>query len=243
MRRTGKEREEIGDMGVLLDALKKSAVEIDRDRTTSFGESFEKQRRDFGKGYQVQNELVSVSKQGIKALKSGDATEVERCKQKMFRLWDDIGNINVPLDTWWQFSGNAGQEFVEFLGVASLWPYVTGVAQEMGSIPSVDELRMRPQTWLRGLGDVPGELGKMVLDGLLEMDFSNKEERIAIRRRLVEVVQEIYGFLSLYETAYPQVINDSRMRGYRNTFRGMLQNVGFLLEKMKNELLGAMERN
>ncbi|MBI5421245.1 MAG: hypothetical protein HZA35_02925 [Parcubacteria group bacterium] len=162
-------------MGVLFDSLEKSAVETVRDRTIAFGESFENQRRNFGKGYQAQNDLILTSKVGVGALKSGDAVEVERCKQRMFRLWDDIDNIIVPLDTWWQFSGNAGQEFVEFLGVAALWPYVSGVAQEVDLIPSVDELHMCPQTWLRGLGDVPGELGKMVLDRLLEMDFSKIE--------------------------------------------------------------------
>lgn len=229
-------------MGILFDALKMNAVEVRGKNTVSFERMFEDQRRNFGSGHQTQNDLILASKRGIVALKSGDAVEVERCRQGMFRLWDNISNIDVPLDTWWQFSGNAGQEFVEFLGVVAIWPYVSGEAKEVGPIPSVDELRMRPQTWLRGLGDVPGELGKMVLDRLIEMDLSNKEERVAIRRRLVDVVQQIYDFLSLYETAYPQVINDSRMRGYRNTFRGMLQNVGFLLEKMKHELLEAMEK-
>lgn len=230
-------------MGVLFDGLKKGAVEARDNGAVSFERIFEDQRRNFGKGYQIQNDLILASKRGVVALKSGDAVEVERCRQRMFQLWDELDRINVPMDTWWQFSGNAGQEFVEFLGVMMLWPYVSGETEEVGTIPSVDELRMRPQTWLRGLGDVPGELGKMVLDRLLEIDFSNNVERLAIRRRLVEVVQQIYDFLSLYETAYPQVINDSRMRGYRNTFRGMLQNVGFLLEKMKHELLEAMERN
>jgi|GEM_PF-3277092 len=230
-------------MSALFDALKKSAVEVRKDSVIPFERIFEDQRRGFGKGYQVQNDLINVSKSGIVALKSRDEAGVECCRQKMFRLWDELDGVDVPSDMWWQFSGNAGQEFVEFLGVVALWPYVSGETSEVGAIPSVDELCIRPQTWLRGLGDVPGELGKMVLDRLLEMDFSNKEERVAIRRRLVDVVEQIYNFLSLYETAYPQVINDSRMRGYRNTFRGMLQGVGFLLLKMKQELLEVMERN
>jgi predicted translin family RNA/ssDNA-binding protein len=225
----------------LLASLKASAKETIHNRTTFFAERFESQRRDFGMGYRLQNDLILASKQGVKALKSGNMEAAKAAETEMLHLWQEIDKIDVPLDTWWEFSGNAGQELVEYLGVSALWPYVSGKAETPGTILSVTELHMRPPTWLRGLGDVPGEIGKMVLDVLLKGEIS-KEERIAIRRRLVEVVEDIYNFLDQYETCYPQVINDSRRKGFRNTFRGMLQNVGFLLEKMKRELLEAIER-
>lgn len=226
----------------LLASLKASAKETKDNRTVYFGERFESQRRDFGMGYRLQNDLILASKQGVKALKSGNTEAAKTAESEMLQLWKELDRIDVPLDTWWEFSGNAGQELVEYLGVSALWPYVSGKTDIIGTIPSAQELRMRPPTWLRGLGDVPGEIGKMVLDVLLKGEIS-KEERVAIRRRLVEVVEQIYEFLDQYETCYPQVINDSRRKGFRNTFRGMLQNVGFLLEKMKRELLEAIERS
>ncbi|MBI5153023.1 MAG: hypothetical protein HZA36_00980 [Parcubacteria group bacterium] len=229
-------------MNLFEESLRNDREVVD-GRDIPLQEFFERMRRGIGRGYAFLNDHNLGSKRAINALKRKDAEVLESCKQEMLQCWRGLQDICVTDVKYIEFSSKAGQELIEFLAVEALWLYVTGEASEPGEIPSAAELNMRPQTRLHGLGDVPGELGKMTIDLLLD-DTISREEGIAIRCRLVGVVEMILKYLCEYENTYGLVIDDSGGRtSYWTTFRGIVQRVEELLYKMKSELLETKKRH
>lgn len=210
-----------------------------RGEEVSLADLFEKLRRSIGQGYQNLTEHNLASKSAINALKRGDEDNLETHKNTMRACWDRILSLHVPNSKFTEFTSKAGQELIEFFAVEATWPYIKGDKREPGAVPSAEDLEMRPQTRLHGLGDVPGELGKMVIDLLLDESIS-REEAIAIRARLVEVVQMIVDYLTSYENTYGLVIDSDLGRThYFATFRGVIQRAEQLLCRMKEELIAA----
>ena len=202
------------------------------DVTADFSEIFEKQRRDFGGAHRIGNEIRTLSKQGVAMLEFGDMTAAENCEKKIKELWKQLYDLSLPEDICWQFDSENGQEMVEFIIVKQLFPYLDPSADlvRIDSLPSYENLQVTRQTWMAGLGDVVGELSKLQLRRLCDHNLDRKQ-RLALRRRFVEIAETIRGALGQFETAYPIVVNNSRRRGFFNTFRGVLVRMDNLIER------------
>lgn len=204
-------------------------------------ELFEEQRKNIGKAYSLQNQITEASKDGIASLKHTDLENAEACRNDMENYWQDLLRLNLPKDIAWQHQAEAGQEMVEFVFVSLLYPCLLDESAKLPQLPSNEELMVYPQTWLAGIGDAVGELGKLTDDLLCENE-RNREERKNIRRRFLKIAKEIYDFLERYETVYGQVINNSRRRGYGNTYRGLLGRVRGAINRQKTALIEFFDR-
>lgn len=223
--------------------------------TSGFAERFENQRRNIGAAHQVRNDINNLSKRGIVAIKNEDMAEIERCARSMKALWDKLGELDLPRDVAWEFDSSAGQEIIEFLFCEKLYPKIIYNA----SIPSPElkdltfEKLPKPEDWkisgpayLAGVGDAIGELSKMVMDFLLREDLKGdiyKEARIEIRKRFLSVTNEMYEFLDQFENCYGMCIDNSRRRGYGNTYRGLLGRARNIIERQKAAFLEIKERS
>lgn len=216
--------------------LKKLAEEL------TLKEKFETQRRNIGKAYGIANEIREASKDGIASLKSGDLENVEACFRDMENRWLDLVKMDLPEDIAWRHKAEAGQEMVEFYFVKLLYPVLLRdhQASEDVRLPSHQDLMVTPQTWLAGIGDSIGELGKLT-DDLLLKKIMNKKERIRLRERFVTVSMELFDFMERFETVYEMVINNSRRKGYGNTFRGLLGRMRGAIKRQQDALIAAYD--
>lgn len=117
------------------------------------------------------------------------------------------------------------------------------VAQVEGEpIPErIHRLTMAYQTWLAGMGDVPGELSKMVTKAKTAAKLEKGSELpdgdgMKLSIRFIHITDAIYEFLASFETCYPAVINNSQRLGWFNTYRGMLGRVAGLVNRRHEDL-------
>ena len=205
-------------------------------------DKFETQRRNIGKAYSVANEIREASKDGISSLKSGDLENVEGCFRDMENRWLDLVKMDLPEDIAWRHKSEAGQEMVEFYFVKLLYPVLLGhQSMEDVRLPSHQDLMVTPQTWLAGIGDTVGELGKLT-DDLLLKRVMTKEERMRLRERFISIGEELFDFMERLETVYEMVINNSRRKGYGNTFRGLLGRMRGSIKRQQDALIEAYDR-
>lgn len=234
---------------MLKKVLSQLACEIIDDGSITFRDRFEQQRRNIGKAFSLANEIREISKRGIKMLAQateGNGYEIATVEAEMKERWRELRGLDLPGDLAWRHDTEAGQEMFEFIVVARLFPNVVSEvnAEVMitgSEIPSAEMLDMPPQTWLAGLGDAPGEMMKLLEDRLCRADLS-AGTRFQYRKNLLCIATEIYEFLSDYETCYEMVINNSRRRGYGNTFRGMLGRVRGVIRRVQESVIKRMDR-
>ena len=108
-------------------------------------------------------------------------------------------------------------------------PYLSTVADTIQSA-------IAPVFLLAGIGDATSELGKLMLKDLLNPKLS-LEERITIYERFLKIYHELYDFLERLENVYGLVINNSRRRGYGNTYRGLVLRIQRFIERQEEKLL------
>jgi len=202
---------------------------------------FETQRRNIGKAYGCANEIREASKDGIASLERGDGENATQCWIDMERTWQVLCGLDLPADILWQHMSEAGQEYAEFVFVGLLYPQIRNEPVSNPELPTPQKLGISPQTWMAGLGDAASELSKMTMGLLLSADL-NGDQRVAIRRRFLAVAGEIYYFLDKFETVYGQVINNSRRRGFGNTFRGVVHRVKRVMEIHQEALVAYLDR-
>lgn len=135
-----------------------------------------------------------------------------QCREVLAKLWQTIGD-----------SGTDGELLKED-------------EFEKEEKDKIHKITVRYQTFLRGLCDVPGELQKLVRNLTIKEDLLEDnlrdvasgmtlvECRMLIRRHLA-IITAIHEFVDKFELCYGKVINDSRMRGFHNTYRGALRSV------------------
>ncbi len=208
--------------------------------TPTFTEHFENQRRAIGASFQLQKEIILASKKGVVALKKRNYDEIRAHQTNMTRLWQRMGDLDIPKDKAWQFDAEAGQELCEFFFAASFYEPVF-MGGKTTEILGPENLKVTEQSWLAGLGDGVGEVSKMVRDYLLNPALS-RQERKEIRWRFLGVARQIHRYLEQFETAYPMVIDNSRRRGYRNTFRGLLGYVENIISRLQDELIQTLDQ-
>lgn len=177
---------------------------------------FEDQRRNIGGAYALAGDTVLLTKKGIAALKSGDDQEADSLETEIKRRYERLLGLNIPEDIKWQFASEVGQELVEFIFVKLLLPVLFS-GEELEFIPEPNDLKVTPQAYLAGLGDVPGELGKFVADHFIKNSVPKKERR-EIRIQYLSLITQIYEVLDQFETVYPRVINATRRPGYNFRF-------------------------
>ncbi len=202
---------------------------------------FESQRRNIGKAYGCANEIREASKDGIASLERGDDENAAQCWIDMERMWKTLCELDLPADIAWQHQAEAGQEYVEFVFVNLLYPQIRNDQASHPQLPSPQKLQVTPQAWMAGIGDTASELSKMTMSLLLNADL-NGDQRVAIRKRFLAVAGEIYYFLDKFETVYGQVINNSRRRGFGNTFRGVIHRVKRVMEIHQEALVSHLDR-
>jgi predicted translin family RNA/ssDNA-binding protein len=206
---------------------------------TSFLQLFEDQRKDFGNGMRLNQSVRDLSKKGIKALKVEDWQTVEDVKKKILSVWSEMSKLDVPNDLAWQRDAESGQEMVEFFMVVVWYQMIfyEGKVDLSKLLPQKKELDVTAPQWLKGAVDSVSELSKVVLeDYVLDHNLSSQEYRQLLEKYLSKM-QNLVDFLDQLETIYPMVINNSRRRGFTNTFRGALGRIKGLLSLHKRELI------
>jgi hypothetical protein len=110
-------------------------------------------------------------------------------------------------------------------------------------MPTAEQLGISDQSWLAGIGDSVSELGK-ILNRRLRSPKLSLRQRILLRERFIADSEEVYAFLHQFlgKGVVPMIINNSRRRGFRNTFRGLLQSVEWVIEKQGEALVAIYDR-
>ena len=224
-------------------AIAKELDEIVKPLTVEY----EQQRKNIGHGYGISNEMIHISKKGIKALRRFDCIVLETCIKEFKQLWNQLQNLKMPGFKAWEFDANAAQEIAEFQFVCVFYPLLVDhdlgfpvvsyyefneQTQEKWSIPS--------QAWLAGLGDTTGEIGKLLYRFMATLEGNDKKYLVAVknlRQRFLYICEIIYSILEQFETAYGMVINNSHYAGFRNTFRGLLQQVEWIQAQEMQKLV------
>ena len=212
-----------------------------------FSDIFEDQRRNVAKSHGLKNEIILTSKKGIVALKKyaslnkKNQTTVDEFADDLQRLWRQLCELDLPADLAWQFNAEAGQELAEFLFMKDLYPFVIHGREKASIEFSMEDINVTRQAYLAGLGDAVGELSKMIRDYLLQENLT-KTERKEIRKRFLYVAEQIYEFLDRFETTHGMIINNSRQKSYRNTFRGLLDYVSDIISRQKDDLIKILDQ-
>jgi len=205
---------------------------------TSFLKLFEDQRKDFGNGMRLNQSIRDLSKKGIKALKVEDWQTIEDVKKEILSVWSEMSKLDVPGDLAWQRDAESGQEMVEFFMVVAWYQclFYEGKVDLSKLLPNKEFDVTEPQ-WLKGAVDSVSELSKVVLeDHVLDHNLSAREYQQLLEKYLSKM-QNLVDFLDQFETIYPMVVNNSRRRGFTNTFRGALGRIKGLLSLHKRELI------
>lgn len=194
--------------------------------------------------YNLENEIRELSHRGIVAFKTGDFVGAEQCKMAMVQPWEKLSKLDLPGDIFWQHDAQAGQELVEFHGV--LWLYSKifgGPSLEMDlEMRSAEYLKTTIPTWLAGIADAVTETSKLLRNKLRDHQIS-RDERIALREKFIATAEEVLEFLGQFEDCPPALINNSRRRGYMNTFRGALSRVETCIERHEEALVSMLDQS
>lgn len=190
--------------------------------------------------YNLESEIREASHAGIVAFKNGDIVTADECKMAMDRPWAKMAELDLPQDVFWQHDAQAGQELVEFYGV--LWLHSRIFGGQESQMKSAGELRTTVQSWLAGIADAVTETSKLLRKKLRSKEMGRKE-RIALRESFIVVAEEVVEFLGQFEDCPPQLVNNSRYRGYMNTFRGALSRVETCIERHEDSLLAMLDQD
>ena len=194
-------------------------------------ERFEQQRKNIGKAYSLAGKIRELSKDGVFHLGNQNFEEVNLCSSEMKSLWQELVKLDLPADIAWQHQAESGQEMAEFIFVELLYKMVADNG-EAPKLPSHQDLMVTPQTWLAGIGDATSELGKLMLKQLLNPKLAIGDRTI-IYEKYLQIFHDLYDFLERLENVYGLVINNSRRRGYGNTYRGLVLRIQRFIEKQE----------
>ena len=194
-------------------------------------ERFEQQRKNIGKAYSLAGKIRELSKDGVFHLGNQNFEEVNLCSSEMKSLWQELVQLALPADIAWQHQAESGQEMAEFIFVELLYKMVADNG-EAPKLPSHQDLMVTPQTWLAGIGDATSELGKLMLKQLLNPKLAIGDRTI-IYEKYLQIFHDLYDFLERLENVYGLVINNSRRRGYGNTYRGLVLRIQRFIEKQE----------
>lgn len=198
---------------------------------------WEIQRIALGKAYRLSGDILNLTKKAIHALKHKPYKVAALCQEILWR-YKEMLRLKLPGDIAWQFQAEVGQEIVEVDFVKNLfWTLFFARDPQLPSMP--EELEVTPQAYLAGIGDVAGELGKIMEEFFLDCEVS-EFDRVVYELRFRDVYCALYDFLEQFETVYGRVINNSRRPGYGNTYRGMLRGVQVMVSRHRDRVIRAL---
>lgn len=210
------------------------------DVTGHARERFRASKGAIAQAYNLESEIREASHRGIVAFKNGDIVTADECKMAMDKPWAKMAELDLPQDVFWQHDAQAGQELVEFYGV--LWLYAELFGGSKSVMKSAEDLNTTIPSWLAGIADAVTETSKLIRKKLRSKEMSRKE-RIALRESFITVAEEVVEFLGQFEDCPPQLVNNSRYRGYMNTFRGALSRVETCIERHEDSLLTMLDQD
>lgn len=192
------------------------------------------------KAYNLESEIRGLSHRGIVAFKQGDAVTADECKVAMEEPWEKLADLDLPKDVFWQHDAQAGQELVEFYGV--LWLHAKLFGGSGSMMKSAEDLRTTIQSWLAGIADAVTETSKLLRKKLRSAEMSRKE-RISLREKFINAAEQVVEYLGKFEDCPPMLVNNSRYRGYMNTFRGAISRVETCIERHEDSLLAMLDQD
>ena len=125
---------------------------------------------------QKSRDIISASKKIIYALHRNDIKSAEQYVKEIKKKKESLGNENIRFDT--NIDQTALQEYAEALC------YYHFVKDK--KIPSASALKIDNESYLMGLCDLTGELGRRAVNEVIRQNFSQAME-------IKELVDEIYG--------------------------------------------------
>lgn len=206
---------------------------------------FSQRRSNIGKAYGLSGEIRELSKQAIDALFLDKSEFADFYLHEMGERFRELCGLDLPADIAWQMQAEAGQELVEAHFVKVGYAVIVKnepMPTEATGIPTPQKLGVTEPCWLAGIGDAVTELSRVVGKVLLKKDLS-RSERLALRERYVEFASSIHEVLSELENASPLVVNNSRRRGYRNTYRGLLGRIRGAISHHEEKLADLYDRS
>jgi len=193
--------------------------------------------RELEEAYRLRKTAVRASKAGIRAVKRGNAQAVEHEKARIQDCVQKVQSLGL-VPTWrrGEFTDQMAAELVELAAFEWLYPYVFfGNEVSVPEVFSAEKLGVSIQAWYYGLTDVPGELGKAVVRfrrGRLSL-----EEKVSLRERLLEVIQEIISYLS--DATDENVFGiTGHEKDYNRRFEGRVGKIGGLINRLNEEMIG-----
>jgi predicted translin family RNA/ssDNA-binding protein len=222
--------------------ITKEFIKKINELTQGYSESFEEQRKNIGKTFGIGNTIRQLSHLGILALIYNDGQTVSEIRQLNFTAWNLLKELEVPADIAWDLDSQNGQEMVEFEVLVPLYPLLVNKENVncLPDIPSAKSLDVTAQAWLAGLGDAVTELGKIHRERMGQHGLK-KSERVARRERYVAIAKGIRIALRKFEVTYAQVINNSRRKGFGNTFRGLLGRIDGVIEREMDKIADMLD--
>ncbi len=239
--KTVSEKTAISVCGSALDEMNSVASDFD------FESRLIGQRGNIPKAHNIRNNANNLTREGVAALKRGDYAAVHSCSIDNAEAWVELKELDLPGDLGWQFDSEAGQEIQEFHMVLWAYPLIFGGKVIEPNFPSPsnflpEDLRdseryhLTSQAYLAGTADAVGELSKLVRSYTIEKNL-DLEEQSAIKKKFLETAKMILAFLEQWADIPPMIINNSRRRGFGNTYRGMIGRVEGNIERMEESLL------
>ena len=132
----------------------------------------------------VKDEVVQTS---IKASRLSKAVvysvirkDFDSAERALRELEDVVTKLKKMLNEWPMFHGNAATGLQEYVEARSLYLFV-----KEGRLPNKEELGVDVYTYLMGVADVAGELGRSATEELLR-------KNVEAARRLKEAVERLY---------------------------------------------------
>ena len=201
-----------------------------------FAAFFEEQRKDYGAGHRLKNEVCHDTKLGAKALGRGELDLAEvYYYEKCLTDFQSLRELNLPTDKAWQLQNEAGQELVEFMAIINLYHVLRGDLEVKDmKIRTPEELGVTRQSWLAGIADAVSELEKIATDICLNNPEINEQD---LNYRYLELAEGMDEFLNGFATTYAVVINNNRYPG--QGYVRKLRTVQMSLLRTKKEILTA----
>lgn len=191
-----------------------------------------KQRTDFGKGHGVKNDINELTKRGIAALKYGRLDEARDAWEAIEKQRRDFAELSLTPKHRQEFEDMFLPEVVEFERTFAFVDYVIrGTDPE--SILALTGIS--DQQELFGDADVPSEVSKVCRSFVTAYrnELSN-EHKAEIRDRLLLLVEGYILYLDSFSDIPDNVLNIGG-RGWMNTYRGKIQKLEELPDKIEKD--------
>jgi len=203
--------------------------------------TFTEQRRAVPKVFDLRNRIVELTKKGMIAILHNDLDLENEIVKKIFDLWNELGQLRLPVPTGSQFDSDAGQEIVEFFFVSMFFNLMIINVEICGNNTisyaisnfnvRINDAGIPLQIILRGMVDGVTELSRMLIKYIVWSEITDRSERIRLRKRYIRIAEWMNSYFEKVEmNSIPMVVDAYNNRGFRNSFRSVLNRVRGAIE-------------